>query len=651
MRLFLKSILIFMLFSITIFANKKILVIQSYHKGFYWSDSISEGFDSVFKDSPNVEIFYEYLDLKRNYSDNYKKLIYELIKEKTKNYTFDSILLVDNYALDFYLNKGISIFKDTPVVFVGINNFNKNLLNTYKNMTGIIEKVNYLENIELMLTLHPNTKKIVIIADNTLTGNQLKNEVKQYFSRFKNIEFEIFDNFTISELKLKLNNSDKNTLYYLFPTNQTKDLSFVSYNYMKELINSYSSVPVYTSWDFYFNNAVVGGVIIDGKLHGKVAAEITYKILNGYQAKNINIIENLKPIYKFDYLLLKKYNININLLPKDSIIINQPKNYFIKNIKILLFYIIFTLIIFFIIALKYYYNSIANKKIKEINQKLEKEVENKIKELNLANKKIKEQQEKLIKEAYEKGVVKVKSGLMHNLGNIINPIYLSIQNEIANKESDNNRDIKFLNNIVYNELKNIKNPNNNLLKIINIFPDFLSALKLKKEEEIKKLKFLEKELDHIKRVIKLQENYLGILGTENYIDINKIINDILSNLKLNNSTQIILDLNNIPKILGDESQIKQTILNIILLRIKNYFKLNISTKEEENFVIIKLTDNNIEIPQDVIKNLDNLNYISDLKNKNYFKLYNILQITKKYNGYFIINSSTLKTEFIIKLKK
>ncbi|MDN5303623.1 MAG: hypothetical protein PWP46_502 [Fusobacteriaceae bacterium] len=650
MKNFLKYIIIFILFSFTVFANKKVLIIHSYHKGFYWSDSISEGFDSMFKNSSDIELFYEYLDLKRNSTKEYKNIIYNFIVEKNKNKHFDVVIVVNNYALDFYLNKGISIFKDTPVIFVGINNFNKNLLKIHKNITGILEKVNYLENIELMLTLHPNTKKIVIISDNSLTGKNLKNEVKRYFNRFKNIEFEIFDNFTISELKLKLNNTDKDTLYYLFPTNQTKDLSFVSYDYMKEIINKYSPVPVYTSWDFYFNTGVVGGVIIDGKLHGKVAAEITYNILNGYLPKNIGIVENLNPIYKFDYNLLKRFNINKNLLPRDSIIINEPENYFIKNIKILFVYFIFTLVIVFTISLKYYYTTTSNKKIKELNEKLEKEVEIKIEELNLANKKIKEQQEKLIQEAYEKGVVKVKSGLMHNLGNILNPIYLSIQNEIANKESDINKELKFLDNIVYNELKKIENPSNNLSKIIKIFPEFLSTIKIKKQEEIKNLKFLEKELDHIKRIIKLQQNYLGTLGTENYIDINKIINNILTDLKLDN-INVFLDLDNIPKILGDETQLKQTFTTIISLRLNNISKLNLSTKDEENFIIIKFIDNGEKISSDIINNLDNINYISNLKNKDYFKLYNILQIIKKYSGEFNINSSNEKTEFILKLRK
>ena len=52
--------------------EKNILVIHSYHKGFKWTDDITQGIEDVLSDSNHsFNLMYEYMDTKRTFSKEY----------------------------------------------------------------------------------------------------------------------------------------------------------------------------------------------------------------------------------------------------------------------------------------------------------------------------------------------------------------------------------------------------------------------------------------------------------------------------------------------------------------------------------------------------------------------------------------------------
>jgi len=69
--------------------KEKILVLHSYHQGLEWTDSITAGIQSVFKPlDKTYELYYEYLDTKRNTGNDYDKKLTELFTAKMKNIQF-----------------------------------------------------------------------------------------------------------------------------------------------------------------------------------------------------------------------------------------------------------------------------------------------------------------------------------------------------------------------------------------------------------------------------------------------------------------------------------------------------------------------------------------------------------------------------------
>ena len=124
----------FLLFSIFFISflqasqNKEVLLIHSYHKGYAWTDDISSAIEKSFKEHKNIELTTVYMDSKRIDDSIYLDNLAKLYKQQFSNRPFDLIIISDNNAFDFISKYYEYLFKDTPVLFCGINDYNKDSL-------------------------------------------------------------------------------------------------------------------------------------------------------------------------------------------------------------------------------------------------------------------------------------------------------------------------------------------------------------------------------------------------------------------------------------------------------------------------------------------------------------------------------------------
>lgn len=195
--------------------TKDVLLIHSYHKGYRWTDEISKVFEDRFKDQEDIFLTTVYMDTKRIATYSYFEKLYELYQEQFKTRKFDVVIAADNYALEFFIRYHDRLFPETPLVFLGINNFDKAMLqenNTLSLATGVVEQVDIDKNIKLMLDVHPNLDKILIINDQSKTGYALKRDMSQVLPKYtKKVEFEYIDDIELNELEEKVKTLPDNT--------------------------------------------------------------------------------------------------------------------------------------------------------------------------------------------------------------------------------------------------------------------------------------------------------------------------------------------------------------------------------------------------------------------------------------------------------
>ncbi len=150
-------------------AKTRILILNSYHYGYLWSDSVVDGARGVLYSKLNKpEIYVEFMDTKRTSNPKHLDLLYQSYKLKCKNTRFDAILSSDDSALAFLPAHADEIFPDTPVVFCGVNNYDANAVAHHRWFTGLAGKLDVQATRNIALHLQPHVD--YVISDDTLTG-------------------------------------------------------------------------------------------------------------------------------------------------------------------------------------------------------------------------------------------------------------------------------------------------------------------------------------------------------------------------------------------------------------------------------------------------------------------------------------------------
>ena len=98
-----------------------VLVLNSYHHGLSWTDSIVQGIMSVLGGDPDLELHIEYMDTKRLYDEVHLQNLYEVYKYKYSQMRFEAVMVSDNNAFEFVRQHHDDLFPGTPVVFCGVN--------------------------------------------------------------------------------------------------------------------------------------------------------------------------------------------------------------------------------------------------------------------------------------------------------------------------------------------------------------------------------------------------------------------------------------------------------------------------------------------------------------------------------------------------
>ena len=344
-----KKIFLFLFLVSNIFALsdvKNILLVHSYHRGYKWSDDISKVFEKRYGNSENYSLTTVYMDTKKIATPIYFDRLFDLYDERFKGRHFDLVIAADNNALEFVIRYHEHLFKDLPVVFLGINNFDESMIyenNMRQYTTGVAENVDIAKNIDLILKIHKKCKNIVIINDKSKTGYAIKRDFFKILPIYKNrVNFEYIDDISLSNLKKKIKNLPKNTIILwvlLF-----KDKTGKKFTYKESLrqVRAISKVPIYGLWDFYLGKGIVGGMLTSASSQAKEASKMIDKILAGTNPRKIPILEKSPNEYMFDYNELQKYKIKIPKNIKKYKIINKPFSFY-EQYKLLVW---ITIIIF-----------------------------------------------------------------------------------------------------------------------------------------------------------------------------------------------------------------------------------------------------------------------------------------------------------------
>ena len=235
-----------------------------------------------------------------------------------------------------------------------------------------------------------------------------------------------------------------------------------------------------------------------------------------------------------------------------------------------------------------------------------------ITERKRAEAKLKAAQEKLLETARKVGMAEVATGVLHNVGNVLNSVSVtaeSIQKRIRNSKASYLGDAVKLLEEHSDKLGTFMTNEERGKKLPVFLANLSNELVDEQERCLEALEALTKHVQHVADIIQLQQSYSNTKGLIEPTSIAELIEDAIqinAEALSRNNVEVQREIANLPAILLDRHKVLQILTNLISngryalsKSNKDEKKLTISVKNLNNdYIQIEVCDNGIGIPEE-----------------------------------------------------
>ena len=376
-----------------------VLVIHSFNKNDSWVENLNKGIKEAFDDENlDTKVKEYYLSSELRTEEAKQNEINKLLDSYSSK-PLDLIIVADDDCFSSFFATEHPLTHSKPVIFAGIDYVISELIEKHNhgNITGITNEPNFRQTYRLAVQLFGKINSIQIIAEDSYAGRAAINDAKTHLITIPNtvIKEDSLHQDGWEPLELESNDS-----IYIFIKNINKingrqlmeSMTYQPHSFciMAKWSDFYSDLPHMGTAPFLmvnnegFGDGRIGGYMAENYEVGYEAGIMAAKILTGTPVASIPVkaIE-LKPI--FNWQQLQRWNIPIDKLPANSIILNMPMG--IRYSNLIIYVLVFSglFIVFVTVSLIYILNK--EKKDKKLAQNL---LLNKREELEVTMKSIRE---------------------------------------------------------------------------------------------------------------------------------------------------------------------------------------------------------------------------------------------------------------------
>lgn len=330
-------LMVFVFFlSPSLFAHdKKILIINSYHKGFQWSDDILAGMEEVFYNHPEITTNILYMDSKRVSSEEYYAKLRELYKLQLQNQKYDLIVAVDKFAYDFLIKYYHELFTDETILFTGLEQFNPEDVQKEgldDRIYGILEKRAIPETIPMISHMIPNLKKLYIINDASANGDDSEPFIRQAMEEHNDkFEIEYIRKSTIDELNERFAVPNKDEAVFFIRFYNDKYGNLYKNSQIATMINK-SALPVFVTDTLFIGKGALGGKLVPIQEVGVATGKMVIDVLDK-KIPPLHVETFIEYHYQFDVQKIKQFEAYPNASLKEYELVNAPLTFFDKHRK------------------------------------------------------------------------------------------------------------------------------------------------------------------------------------------------------------------------------------------------------------------------------------------------------------------------------
>jgi len=316
--------------------KKRVLFVNSYHRGYQWSDGIYNSILEKFKivrltsgelDFSNslVDLNYIEMDTKRKTSENDIKEAALSVKKRIEEWKPHLVIASDDNASKYVISK---FYSDTtlPFVFCGVNWSAKEYNFSPDNVTGMIE-VQLIDQIITNLKKYAKGDRVSFLKGDDESSRKEAKFFEEYFKIKLDVRLvKNFNEWKNEYIKLQ----KESDMILIGNSASVKDWNSSE---AKKIIKNNTEIPT-GNWDSWMKEFALLSVSNKASEQGEWAAETSLKILNGTSINSIAIVKNRKASLMVNMTLAKEMNIKFphNILDYATIFhMNKPKVLFINS--------------------------------------------------------------------------------------------------------------------------------------------------------------------------------------------------------------------------------------------------------------------------------------------------------------------------------
>ena len=264
-----------------------------------------------------ISFYAEHLDANRFFGSDYEEGILSFFRKKYRDKTIDVVVVVGSAALDFIARRRAELWPNVPVVFAAIDEATIARVTLPPNLTGVTMQLTLQDMVRTANIAVPNLKRIAIVGDPL--------ERQTFYRHFLDevptvaTQYEIINlmNLPMGELKRRLGNlPDATAVIYTGIYYDSEGVSHVPAELVVQ-IAEWANRPVVINVASYLGKGAVGGYIVRPEPLGQGAAQFALRILNGENASDLPVTKIPSPLI-FEWPALQRWGISESRLPAGS---------------------------------------------------------------------------------------------------------------------------------------------------------------------------------------------------------------------------------------------------------------------------------------------------------------------------------------------
>ncbi|MDR2549025.1 MAG: histidine kinase [Desulfobulbus sp.] len=307
--------------------EKQVVILHAGTRNFPATEAVEKGLIEGFAGNSqlSVQTFSEYLDLSRFRDHKQRKALADLLRQRYGTERIDLVIGVDVPTASFLMEND-GLFADTPTILCAIPESMKEriLASSLKDrVTCVLQPTSALRDlVELMLHFKPATKHIALVSGSFENDLVRADALRQVLADFRNrVELIDLSNQTLGAVLNRCETLPPDTvvLYSTFLVD-ANGRSFIPRSLLPS-IAAHTDAPIFSPYEAFMGNGIVGGPLTSMRLQGNRAAEAALRILHGQPPRNVPFSGADTTVFLYDWRQLQRHGIDESLLPPGGTIL------------------------------------------------------------------------------------------------------------------------------------------------------------------------------------------------------------------------------------------------------------------------------------------------------------------------------------------